>query len=504
MLLGQLRLRIAVKHGPCSNAPLARPAAAQAVTAALWATRSTPALVGRTRRMFSRITFRLYLAILAQLLGTVLVGTLLAWSVLRKPPPRIDEEQFAKRTRAITVVLDQGGGRAELQASLALAARALGVEITLYSRDQQLLGHSGDRMMPPLSPASMAVLQKQGRYLLLGKPSQWARLLHSRVHEGAYAVFVPAPPPLLPPPLLFAILFTVLASVGTAVLLARSFTTPLRALSRTARRLGGGDLAARVGIQRNDEFGEMAATFDDMAQRIAMLIRSQQELLANVSHELRTPLSRIKVALELASEGDAELAQQLLPDITVDLEELERLMNDVFDMARLDLDSGKARSATSTLLRKQAIATSALLATSARRFVERHGDRLAFTPMEPLPQLEGDPMMLRRAVDNLLDNAAAYSEREVWLVVQSTATEVQIVVTDFGIGISAADLQQVGTPFFRSDRSRDRRTGGIGLGLSLSRRIVQAHGGTLTLESQLGEGTTARITLPRPAQAPTA
>jgi signal transduction histidine kinase len=106
---------------------------------------------------------------------------------------------------------------------------------------------------------------------------------------------------------------------------------------------------------------------------------------------------------------------------------------------------------------------------------------------------------LRRAVDNLLDNAVAYSEADkpVTLRVTLAPATIEIEVEDHGMGIAAEHLPDVGRPFYRTDKSRARRTGGLGLGVSLSRRIVEAHGGTLTLESEVNVGTRARIRLPR-------
>jgi signal transduction histidine kinase len=106
--------------------------------------------------------------------------------------------------------------------------------------------------------------------------------------------------------------------------------------------------------------------------------------------------------------------------------------------------------------------------------------------------------LLRRALDNLLDNAAAYAEpdKPVTLSLARTAEGVELCVEDRGIGIAPEHLPHIGRPFYRTDRSRARRTGGLGLGVSLSRRIAEAHGGTLTIESELGVGTKARLRLP--------
>jgi two-component system, OmpR family, sensor kinase len=235
-----------------------------------------------------------------------------------------------------------------------------------------------------------------------------------------------------------------------------------------------------------------------MAERLTHLLRSQKELLANVSHELRTPLSRIRVALDLANEGDAALARESLADIAEDLSELERLVSDVLTAARLDLATEPTPGATPPL-RRELVEAQTLVDKAAARFRSAHpAHRLEVRVDGTLPLLEADPVLLRRALDNLLDNAGKYSEPQttVRLLARPLEHGLQVEVRDEGIGIDANDLPHLFTPFFRSDRSRARKTGGVGLGLALARRIVVAHGGTLTVESQPGQGTTAQVTLP--------
>jgi two-component system OmpR family sensor kinase len=284
-----------------------------------------------------------------------------------------------------------------------------------------------------------------------------------------------------------------------AVLLARSFARPLHALTEAARSFGSGDLSARVGLKRRDEFGELAQAFDEMARRVAQLLRSQQELLADVSHELRTPLSRIRVALDLAAEGDADMARSALSEISADLAELERLIADVLQTARLDLAAGRADRGAPPLQREP-LALAELLERASTRFRRLHPGRALIEQLPAeLPVLFGDAALLRRALDNLLDNAAAYSEPDqpVTLRVAEEPDALRIEVEDRGMGIAPEHLPHIGRPFYRTDRSRARRTGGLGLGVSLSRRIVEAHGGTLSLESCVDVGTCACIRLRR-------
>lgn len=303
-----------------------------------------------------------------------------------------------------------------------------------------------------------------------------------------------------PPPVSTRLVSLVLVVVGVSSwLLARSLTRPLRQLSSAARAFGAGDRAARAGLQRRDELGEVSRAFDEMADRVTSLLRAEKELLANVSHELRTPLARIRVALDLATEGDAEMARESLAEIAGDLDELERLISDVLTAARLDLGDGSAPAGIPPL-RRQPIDLAALLGQAEARFRSAHPGRPLLTELSPeLPALDGDPVLLRRVFDNLLENAHKYTERpdaSITLAARPHDGGVEVEVIDRGIGIEPDDLARVFRPFFRADRSRTRATGGLGLGLALARRIVDAHGGAIELLSTPGEGTRARVRLP--------
>lgn len=312
--------------------------------------------------------------------------------------------------------------------------------------------------------------------------------------------YVPPPPPHPPPRAWLPISLVLVVVGGASWMTARSLANPLKRLGATAKALGSGQLDARVNLRRSDELGDVAHAFDEMANRVAQLLRIEKELLANVSHELRTPLARIRVALDIAAEGDAALAQETLKEIAEDLAELERIVSDVLTAARLSLQDGATNASAAPPTRVEPTDLGALIERSVQKFNAAHAGRpLKVVTPSDMPLIEADPMLLRRVVDNLLDNAHAYTEdktSEISLMVKADEANVDIVVSDHGVGISPADLERVFEPFFRADRSRTRATGGLGLGLALARRIIEAHGGTLKLESILGKGTTARIVLP--------
>ncbi len=286
----------------------------------------------------------------------------------------------------------------------------------------------------------------------------------------------------------------ILVLVGFASMwFSRRLVRPLDQLATAARRFGAGDTTARADLIRADEVGDVGRAFDEMADRTAAVLHSQRQLMADVSHELRTPLARIRVALELAAE-DPVAASDVLADVGADLDEIDQLINDILTTSRLDGEHVK--------IDREATSVSELVDRAARRFTARHPGRPLQRPPDDAPAgdrpIHCDPVLLRRALDNLLDNAAKYSDAgtPVTLAVQPNGTTIAFEIVDRGIGMSPAELDRAFTPFWRADTSRARKTGGVGLGLALARRIARAHGGDVTLASHPGQGTTARLEVP--------
>lgn len=320
--------------------------------------------------------------------------------------------------------------------------------------------------------------------------------------HGARGYFLargaPGKPPGLTGPVLVLIGGFVILVFG-ALVTARWIVRPIDRLSRTARALGAGDLQARSRLDRSDEIGELGHRFDEMADRIEGLLVSEKELLANVAHELRTPLSRIGVALDLAAEGDAEAARASLAEIAVDVGELEMIVDDILTAMRFEVAGGKGPTAQLPLRRAHVTAGS-IAQAAAERMRGRHPRRSVYVEVaDDLPMVHADPMLLRRVLDNLLENAHKYTPdpaAAIELVATRDGDRVSYEVRDKGVGISAEDLPRVFTAFFRGERSRSRETGGVGLGLTLAKRITEAHGGTIGVTSTLGVGTQVKVTVP--------
>ena len=301
------------------------------------------------------------------------------------------------------------------------------------------------------------------------------------------------------PQVLFVSGIVILAVIAVfSIMFARSLAQPISRLSSVARAFGNGDLTARAGIRRNDELGHLGRTFDEMADRVNDLLRSQKELLANVSHELRTPLSRIRVALDIAAESAPAADGQHWADIAQDLEELDQLIANILMATRFDLDLQQNRRASLPLHMEQ-IHPEPFLRAITDRFCGMHQSHVLDIAVEGLlSAITADPKLLRRVIENILDNARKYSSDGSTIAIRARRdfTGLMVEVSDSGIGIDEGDLDNVFTPFFRADRSRTRSTGGVGLGATLSKRIIEAHGGTICITSSINSGTTVSFSVP--------
>jgi two-component system OmpR family sensor kinase len=279
-----------------------------------------------------------------------------------------------------------------------------------------------------------------------------------------------------------------LALLIPIALWSRSHWRGMQALARVADEFGAGQLSARARMPASASIYPLAERMDNMADRIERLMEAQRTLLHSVSHEVRTPIARLEFGLELlrtAADAAARPAlEERIAAMEQDLRELNALMTELLGMAKLD--SGQAMQRQPFELAPALEGAAAAGAASGAALETRIGAGLG--------TLDGDSRLLMRAVANLLGNAAKYGAGRVLL---SAAREggaqdggggaLVIAVEDNGPGIPAAERERVFEPFYRLDRSRDRASGGFGLGLAIAQKAVALHGGTLEVgESGLG------------------
>jgi len=440
----------------------------------------------------TRLVVSIYLVALIQLL-TAWLCLMLSRDYLNEFPGRMGRGGF--ETFAAQHVAFDRNNPVALSETMQWLSVEIGIAVTLFNPDGRVIGNTHAEVPAPLPAEQLAALPVHG-FLPGPLPDTYAVGIYE---HGKLVAYVIADRFEFRRPLSRAVI--VIAAVLSLVLIgsllfARSLAKPLRHLARVAREFGSGKLTVRANLDRRDELGAVAKAFDDMADRITALLHGQRELLANVSHELRTPLSRIRVALDLAADGDAEASRDALANISTDWGDLERLVEDVLAAARLDL--GASEPGGLPLRRDQVNIADLADAACERAQVIYPGERLDLDVEDDLPIIEGDGALLRRVIDNLIDNARKYSDPQspITLRIRADGEGVALFVIDRGMGIEVADLPHIFTPFFRADRSRTRKTGGVGMGLTLVRRIVTAHGGSVDVKSEVGRGTEMLVRLP--------
>ena len=289
-------------------------------------------------------------------------------------------------------------------------------------------------------------------------------------------------PQALGPLALVAVLFIAVAAGAYPVV--RRLTRRLEALKQGVQAFGRGDLALRVDASGHDEVAEVAATFNQAAERIEALVHSHQTLLANASHELRSPLARLKMAVAMYGELPETQRAGLKREIDTNVAELDALVEEVLLASRLDARAPLDRSDPVDLL---GIAAEEAARVDAE--VEAVGDGAA-------PQINGNERLLRRALRNLLENARRYGGGEITTLVAADADgAARISVCDRGPGVPVEFRERIFEPFFRLPGHAERE-GGVGLGLSLVRQIAQRHDGQVRCEAREGGGSCFVLELP--------
>ena len=271
--------------------------------------------------------------------------------------------------------------------------------------------------------------------------------------------------------------------LGVAYFSIRKILRPLRTLKSGAETLGRGELDHRVPQTGHDEFRDLSDAFNDMAGRLSVLLRNKEQLLLDVSHELRSPITRLKVLLELIQ--DEENRKNLQAEVL----EMETMVSSILEEARL--------RNSSALMELEPTDINQL----AHSVVEDFKDNLpgvVFNGCKSTTILV-DRGKMRMVLRNLIDNAIKHSPENGQPIVVSLNRDkntMSIIVKDHGAGIAESALPHVFDPFFRTDASRSRKTGGYGLGLSLCKTVVDAHKGQIRISSKIGQGTKVVVTLP--------
>jgi len=283
-------------------------------------------------------------------------------------------------------------------------------------------------------------------------------------------------------------------SILAGFFFSRRLTRPLRKINEAARVIANGDFSERIEINSKDEIGELAGTFNHMAEELENIEATRREFIANVSHELRTPITSIKGFVEGIIDGTIRQENQprYLSIVKDETERLNRLVNNLLDIA--SLESGEYRL---NIVRFDVVEMIRRCVIGLARLIE--AKNLSIDAQFNREQMiaEGDMDSVERVIYNLLHNAIkfSYPDGEIRAAVKEDRDTLYVSISDDGIGIAENELTRIWERFYKSDKSRGQDKSGTGLGLSIIRSIIHEHKQKINAYSRLGEGTTFEFTL---------
>jgi two-component system, OmpR family, sensor kinase len=281
--------------------------------------------------------------------------------------------------------------------------------------------------------------------------------------------------------------------IGAGLIISRLITKPIKEMMKAILVLSRGRFDARLKVSGKNEMAQLAATFNMMSERLENLDRMRSDFVSNASHEIRTPLSSIKILVEsmLYQEPEAAVRKEFLRDINQELDRLNNLVGDLMILGSLE------RQARIEMGQVELASLCERVVKNLYPLAEAKGIAMS-ADLPGALMIQGDEMRLYQAISNLVDNAIKYTPEggQVDLHLAREGPDAILKVSDTGAGIPPEDLPHIFERFYRVDKARSRETGGTGLGLSIAREISALHKGRLSVESQMGKGTTFTLRLP--------
>jgi signal transduction histidine kinase len=309
-----------------------------------------------------------------------------------------------------------------------------------------------------------------------------------RMRQGGYQIVVSTPriadvpegPPLIPLVLGLGLFFLLVAYAAVTWLF-----RPIRTIRKGAEHIGRGNFDFRISNIRRDQLGDLATDINKMAGDVESMLDAKRALLLGISHELRTPLSRMRLGLELLDDQDSA------SDLKAEVVEMEKIVSALLEAERL--------SSRHVPLTRDTVVIGDLIADMLEDFFSRDLNRITVTlPNEPIT-VALDEARITLLLKNLISNALHYSKAEdgpIELAVSTDNGDLVMTITDDGPGLTSEQAARIGEPFYRSDQSRARESGGTGLGLYLANLVAGAHDGSLTLLDTGGRGASFEVRIP--------
>ncbi len=287
----------------------------------------------------------------------------------------------------------------------------------------------------------------------------------------------------LPPGFYFIIVLVLLLFIASYLFI-RTIIRPVKQLQNAVEQIKAGNLDIHIPVRRKDELGELSTQFNTMTSQLKKMLKAKDQLLLDVSHELRSPLTRMKVAAEFIKDP------KLKGTISEEVDGMESMIAEILETARLNSPHGKLQyeEVDLSLFLKKIIKSFSRCKPGIDMRETRHG-----------PVIKADTRRLTMLFTNILDNALRYSMHQKQVISASVSRikgSARVIIKDSGCGIPKKDMPYIFEPFYRVDPSRSKETGGYGIGFSLSKRIVEAHAGTIDIQSIEDKGTKVTITFP--------
>ena len=353
------------------------------------------------------------------------------------------------------------------------------LDLTDLSFERRRYRHKGNKKRRALSESGIEIGEHGDRTVLRhrsGDYSVYFELLHRRPgpHNDVGSL---------------AALVALLAILVCCYLILRRMLKPVTDISQGVKRMGGGELSYRIPVRANNDLGSLVRSINTMASDIEKMLDAKRQLLLGASHELRSPLTRARIATEMLPESGNR--QRL----TEDLQEMEKLIADLLESERMN----------------QGHSVLSKTPTNLKDLVDEVCDDLgatnAINAVTVLPNVAIDRTRIRLLLRNLIGNSLTHggpSPPTIAATLGSTASPasgatmdmLKISVADSGPGVDPTHIDQLTEPFYRTDESRTRSTGGFGLGLYLCKLIAEAHGGKILIDSVRGQGTTVSVLIP--------
>jgi len=433
----------------------------------------------------------------------VIVFSLYVIVFLKRPAEtswqNVTRDAFAIYARGLVDVYERGGPVRVQRDLQQLPGAAYDQAFLLNASGNDVTGQT----LPAEAAGVAAKTSPDGEVELVTAGGRSFLAQHLTGHRGANYIAVatishaPGPPP--PPTPLRDLFIAVTISGLVCFGLAKYLAAPINQLRNAAQRLASGNLTARAGRQlgrRRDEMAQLVNDFDLMAAKIESLMQAQKRLIGDLSHEFRSPITRINLAVELIREVDISAVTMAIARIEQETERLNAMVGSMLALSRAD--------AVESLMDRSPIQLGKLLRKVVTDTDFEARDRKCHVVLSASEECiaSGDPGLLRSAVENVIRNAIRYTsagtEVEVRLGYENAkGSHLAVIrIRDHGPGVPESALEQLFLPFFRLDESRERSTGGAGLGLAIARRAAQLHGGAIRAENCPSGGLEVTITLP--------